>query len=52
MARCPRCNSCESMWDCSPCKHCAYPDDDTRTLEQVVQDNKDYDEWLKDMECG
>lgn len=48
MARCPRCNACESMWDCSPCNYCDYPNVDTRTAEKIIADDKDFDEWLSE----
>lgn len=51
MARCERCNACESMWDLSPCESCNFPKADTRTADQIKQDDLEYDEWLKEMGC-
>lgn len=48
MARCHRCNACESMWDCSPCDHCGFPDDDTRTTEVKAEDDEDMEEFYSD----
>lgn len=44
MARCHRCDACESMWDTSDCKYCGYPGPDTRSQDQVAQDDKDFEE--------
>ena len=46
--RCPRCNSCESMWDTSPCKHCAYPGEDIRGRKIRAQDDIEKEEFYKD----
>lgn len=51
MARCTRCNACESMWEFKDCPHCNFPHKDSRTPEQVTEDDKDYDEWIKEIEC-
>jgi Zn finger protein HypA/HybF involved in hydrogenase expression len=48
MARCERCNACESQWDFRDCPRCNYPREDIRTGAQIKQDDKDYKLWLKD----
>ena len=44
MARCQRCNSCQSQWDMTACKRCDYPYADKRTQEQIAQDTKEMEE--------
>jgi ribosomal protein L37E len=46
MARCSRCDACESQWDFTPCKYCGFPGAETRSPEQVVQDDKNYNERI------
>lgn len=41
MARCPRCNACESPWYTHACRYCNYPQEDIRTEEEKAEDNKD-----------
>jgi hypothetical protein len=48
MARCERCNACESQWDFTPCKHCNFPLTDTRISDQKAQDDKDIEEFYKE----
>ena len=38
MARCSRCNACESMWDTSPCPHCGFPGKEMRPWWVRVMD--------------
>jgi hypothetical protein len=45
MARCLRCNGCRSQWDMEPCPYCNYPKPDTRTPEQKIQDEKDWEDY-------
>lgn len=42
MARCARCDACQSQWDFEPCNHCGYPHDEKRTPEQIEKDDADY----------
>ena len=52
MARCSRCDSCECMWDMTPCNRCNFPHADTRTEEEIVIDDADYSERMGDLECN
>jgi len=42
MARCLRCDACQSQWDFKPCTRCGYPLDEKRTAEQIEKDDVDY----------
>lgn len=46
MARCQRCNACESQWDFTPCRSCGFPGVETRTPEMIAQDEKDWKEYV------
>lgn len=48
MARCVRCNACESQWEFKTCESCGFPGDDTRTAEVKAQDDKDMEEFYSD----
>ena len=48
MARCQRCHGCESQWAFEPCKFCGWPGEDTRTLEVIAQDEKDWEEFCSE----
>lgn len=48
MARCYRCEACQSMWDTSPCKNCGFPGDETRSPEKIEQDARDWAEYNED----
>ena len=39
MSRCVRCHACQYMYDMTNCKHCDYPNEDTRTDVQVLEDD-------------
>jgi hypothetical protein len=47
MARCYRCDACESQWDMAACKYCGYPGADTRTEEKKKIDAADYEERMR-----
>lgn len=36
MARCQRCNGCESQWDMGNCGYCNYPGKDTREMNDII----------------
>jgi hypothetical protein len=39
MARCERCNACQSQYDFSDCKYCGFPGSDIREPEEVLRDD-------------
>ena len=41
MARCERCDACQSMWDLEPCVHCGFPGEDPRDAQTIENDNWD-----------
>ncbi len=45
MSRCPRCNSCEPLWNINPCEYCAYPNDDIRTPAQIEIDDAEIEKF-------
>ncbi len=47
MARCQRCNACESMFKTDNCEYCNYPGFDTRTDKQIEEDNIEIEEYFK-----
>ena len=50
MARCERCNACESMWSTKDCYHCGFPNEDTRDDDQIAEDDLDMDEYYGEEE--
>lgn len=50
MARCPRCNACESQWTNDPCKRCDFPMDEQRTVLQLMEDLRD--EMIDEVDGG
>lgn len=41
MARCPRCNGCRSMWEIDNCFYCNFPGNDSRSEEEIKEDQLD-----------
>ena len=48
MARCERCNGCQSMLEKGNCEFCNYPSKDSRGLHERVLD--DLRKWIADKE--
>jgi hypothetical protein len=36
------------MWDAPVCPYCAFPEQDTRSMEKIAQDEAEYRERIED----